>query len=333
MRKRGGGPLGAIGGALAGAAQNIARPSTGRASAPAPGGGGPADFRARAEPVPAAPQARLDYGNLVMAPPSSPERGKLIAAPAPLSRGAARVAESLAKVMQLALPPGHADEWDHTYDFAFASDGAVDLASDGAWHSVALTSRAGTAQLRHVAVPREQQDVFRIAEVENPFDGPLLPGPIDVYDRGQFLVTSEVDYTPPGGRVAIGLGVDPQVKIARNAEFREEAAGMLRGALRLFHVVTVDIENVSPRAVDVEVRERVPVTREGDDDLEVTLGKIDPAWEAWAPAPASPGEPKLRGGHRWRITVPPAGKKQLRAGYEVRIPAKAELVGGNRREP
>ena len=63
--------------------------------------------------------------------------------------------------------------------------------ADGAWHSIAVTARAGTAKLRHVAVPREQADVFRVAEIVNPFDGPLLPGPIDVYDRGQFLVTSD----------------------------------------------------------------------------------------------------------------------------------------------
>lgn len=287
---------------------------------------------ARGETVPAPPQPRLDYGNLVMAPATTPERGRLVAA-ASKAGASSRVAEGVAKIAQLALPPGHGDAWDHAYDFAFAGDGNVDIASDGAWHSIALTARAGTAKLRHVAVPREQQDVFRIAEVGNPFEGPLLPGPIDVYDHGQFLVTSEVDYTPPGGRVAIGLGVDPQVKIARNAEFHEEAAGMLRGALRLVHAVTVEIENVSPRAVDVEVRERVPVTREGDDDVEVTVGRVEPVWEAWSPEPGAPGEAKLRGGQRWRVTVPPAGKKLLRAGYEVRIPAKAELVGGNRREP
>ena len=339
-KRRSAGPLGALGGAVTAVAESLARAPAPSRSAPPPPGAPPQAFgavnmragSARAEPVPAAPQPRLDYGNLVMAAPSSPERGKLV--PAPSKAGpSSRVAEGVAKVAQLALPPGHVDEWDHAYDFAFAGDGNVDIASDGAWHSIALTARAGTAQLRHVAVPREQQDVFRIAVVSNPFDGPLLPGPIDVYDRGPFLVTSEVDYTPPGGRVAIGLGVDPQVKIARNAEFHEEAAGMLRGALRLVHAVTVEVENLSPRAVDVEVRERVPVTREGDDDIEVTLGRVEPAWEAWAPQPDSPGEPKLRGGQRWRVTVPPAGKKLLRAGYEVRIPAKAELVGGNRREP
>ena len=293
--------FGAVGGAAPMA--QMAPTATRAAAPPAPPAGDALlqnEFRKRAEPVAAPPpEPRLDYGNLVMAGASSPDRGRLV--PAPEKRGvAARVIEAQARIEQLALPAGHIAEWDHTYDYAFAGEGTVDIASDGAWHSVALTARAGEATMRHVAVPREQPDVFRVAEVTNPFDGPLLPGPIDVYDRGHFLVTSQADYTPPGGRIEIGLGVDPHVKIARNAEFHEEAAGMLRGALRLVHAVTIEVENVSPRPVDVEVRERIPVTREGDDDIEVTLGRVDPAWEAWAPEPDAPGTPRLRGGHHWR---------------------------------
>jgi hypothetical protein len=296
----------------------------------APGGGGtPAPAQA-----PAAPTPRLDYGNLRMAAPSTAERGTLVPAPREHAPDAAvRVEQSIARIHHLPLPPGHVADWSHAYDYAFASDGTVDIASDAAWHSIALTARAGTAKLRHVAVPREQSDVFRVAAITNPFDGPLLPGPIDIYDRGQFLVTSEVDYTPPGGTVDVGLGVDPAVKIARNVEFHEEAAGMLRGALRLVHAISIDVENLAPRPIDLEVRERVPVTREGDDDVEVSVGKVDPPWERFAPDSDAPGEERLRGGFRWQITVAPATKKLLRAGYEVKIANKHELVGGNRREP
>ena len=40
----------------------------------------------------------------------------------------------------------------------------------------------------------------------------------------------------------------------------------------------------------------------------------------------------LRGGYRWRVAVPAGQNKRLRAGYEVKIANKLELVGGNRRE-
>ncbi|MBL9020511.1 MAG: DUF4139 domain-containing protein, partial [Myxococcales bacterium] len=283
----------------------------------------------------APPVPRLDYTNLVMPPPSASGRGTLTPAPADrrASAWATELSTARARLAALPLPPRHSASWTHVYDYAFVTDGAVDVRADGTWHSIAVTSKSGGVKLRHVAVPREQADVFRLAQLVNPFTGPLLPGPIDVYDRGRFLVTSEVDYTPPGATIEVGLGVDPQVKIARNAEFREEAAGMLRGALRLHHDVTIEVDNLSQRAIELEVRERVPVTREGDDDVEVFLGKVEPAWERWTPDPDEPGDARLRGGHRWRVKVPGGARQTLRLAYEVKMSGKLELVGGNRREP
>jgi hypothetical protein len=303
---------------------------------PCGGGGAPA----RSEPAPPAESAtptstpRLDYAELRMSPPNAANRGRL--APAPRDPLASTIAHEVttaaATIFRLTLPRGCADGWAHTYDYAFAADGRVDVASDATWHSLAITAKSATVSLRHVAVPREQADVFRVAAIANPFDGPLLAGPIDIYDRGQFLVTSEVEPTPPGAIVEIGLGVDAQVKVARNTDFREEATGMLRGGLRLVHGIAIDVDNLSPRTVDLEVRERVPVTVAGDEAVEVTVTRAEPAWERWTPDPQAPAEQRLRGAHRWRVTVPPNGKAALRAGYEVKIASKLELLGGNRRE-
>lgn len=287
-----------------------------------------------AEYAPAPSVPRLDYGNLRMAPPSSAQRGTLV--PAPHSPHETAISSEIAtaryKLGLLSLPPGCVTDWTHTYDYAFETDGAVDVRADGAWHSIAVLAKQTTAKVRHVSVPREQADVFRVASLANPLTGPLLPGPIDVYDRGRFLVTSEVDFTPPSAVVEIGLGVDPTVKIARNTEYREEATGMLRGGLRLIHAVTIDVENLSSRAIDLEVRERIPVTRDGDDDVEVISGRVEPAWERWTPDPSAPREQRLRGGYRWKLAVPSSQKRTLRTSYEVKIAGKHELVGGNRRE-
>ncbi|MDB4963280.1 MAG: hypothetical protein JWP01_3279 [Myxococcales bacterium] len=316
-----------------------------RMSVPAPkksmsrgGGGDLGDRRDEAPgelpPAPVQAVPRLDYGNLRMAPASSSARGTLIAATADRHAGAVaqELASARARLAALTLPPGCLAAWAHTYDYAFTTDGAVDVRADGAWHSIAVTQKPSAAKLRHVTVPREQADVFRVAAITNPFVGPLLPGPIDVYDRGRFLVTSTVEYTPPGAPVEIGLGVDAAVKVARNVEFHEEAAGMLRGALRLVHAITIDVDNLSGRAIELEVRERLPVKRDGDDEVEITAGKIEPAWERWTPDAGAPREQRLRGGHRWKLTVPAGAKRTLRAAYEIKIAGKLELVGGNRRD-
>jgi len=294
-------------------------------------------LKARAERPPSPPPGpipRLDYGNLVMAPPTSPERGHLV--PGSAGEHAMSIAQELAtaqaKIAMLPLPPGHHGTWSHTYDYAFATDGAVDVTADATWHSIAVTSHATSVRLRHVSVPREQADVFRLATIANPFGGPLLPGPIDVYDRGRFLITSEVELAPVGSSIDVGLGVDPAIKIARNTEFLEEATGMLRGGLRLVHAITIDIDNMSPGPIELEVRERIPVKRDDDDEVEILIGKVDPPWERWTPDPDAPRDRRLRGAYRWKVSLPAGAKKSLGAVYEVRLASKLELVGGNRRE-
>jgi len=270
-----------------------------------------------------------------MAPPGSTDRGSLVAAPRDRRSAALEreVAASAGLLHALALPSGCAAGWAHAYDYAFATDGTVDVRADGGWHSVPITARAAVAKLSHVAVPRRQADVFRLVSIVNPLDGPLLPGPIDVYDRGTFLVTTATRFRGPGGSFELGLGVDPTVKLARNTEYREETTGVLRGGLRLHHAIKIDVHNLSDRAIALEVRERVPVTRDGDDEIEVVLGKVEPAWRSWAPPPASPGEPRLRGGYLWQLELPAGGRRTLSASYEVKLAGKHELVGGNRREP
>jgi hypothetical protein len=56
---------------------------------------------------------------------------------------------------------------------------------------------------------------------------------------------------------------------------------------------------------------------------------VKPPWAPWEPAPS---EPPLKGGYAWRLKLEPKAKVELEAVYTVRIPAKLELVGGNRRD-
>ena len=62
------------------------------------------------------------------------------------------------------------------------------------------------------------------------------------------------------------------------------------------------------------------------------MPSVKPAWEAWEQELARPSDVRLRGGHRWRLTLAPGAREELRVDYDVRIPAKQELTGGNRRE-
>lgn len=219
------------------------------------------------------------------------------------------------------------------YDYVYSADTVVDVPSDGSFHSIPLMARSADAKTRYVVVPRESTDVFRVAELENPIGSPILDGPIDVYLGKDFLLTSDASFTPPGGTLRLGLGVEQAVKVSRNTSFREETSGLMRGSLALKHEIRIEVQNHTGRTIDCEVRERVPARPEGNDDIDITVEDAKPSWESYEPDLAeSPAEAHLEGGYRWRVEVPSGAKKPLKAEYTVKISSKYELIGGNRRE-
>ncbi len=306
---------------------------------------------------PGAAPARVDweldaeamaYGRLRMRGADDPARGELVAiASAQLYveqlEGKLAVGVSVTAVLAAAhdtaridtgrLPSGYAlAASEDSYDYAYVAEMPADVPADGAFHTIAVASYESKSSLRYVAVPREGQQVFRLLDLESPIDGALLAGPLDVYEsegeHGElaYRTTTRMPQTPPRGRVEIGLGVEPAIKVARSTSFQEETTGLLGGSLALGHRIKVELRNLLPRAVNVEVRERVPVVRKDDAEVKVEVGQVEPAWERWDQ------EQTLRGGYLWKVALEPGESKNLSARYTIKIASKHELAGGNRRE-
>lgn len=289
----------------------------------------------RAEP--AAPpaiepdEAWLDFDALTIGDPLHPfargRRGRLerTAAGAPGSRAAA----ARAAIEALGSPPDARDpletrgRFDHRHD----AEGTVDVPSTATPHRVAIGVAEGEARPRFVAVPREAAEVYREAEIPNPFASPLLAGPVEVFIDGALLTTSSLDFVDRGKALRLGLGVEERLRVARNARVEEGSAGLLGGSTTIDHHVTIDIASSLGHPITVEVIDRIPVTV--DKDIEIKLVSFKPA--ATKLEASAHGEP-VRGGLTWKIAVSPGEKPRIELTYRVTLPAKNELVGGNRRE-
>lgn len=264
---------------------------------------------------------------------SNSQRGRI--APVPKSRHAS---------MELASSPPSGTQATHDYDYDYAFDGQVPISvpSDGQYHAVPVTTHEAPANMHHIVVPRVTTDVFRVAQIANPLAGPLLPGPADIYVDRDFLLTTPMLFTPPGGEVSLGLGVEQAIKVARNTTFKEANAGLLGTSTLLDHSITIEVQNHLPRVATLEVRERLPWTPEEQDEPEVRLSRVSPAWESWPPPPNTQTasgasgpthqESGLEGGYRWVTEVPSGGEQRYEVEYSIKMSAKHELVGGNRRE-
>ncbi len=205
----------------------------------------------------------------------------------------------------------------------------VDVPSDGSFHSIPVLQSEASLALKHVCVPRESADVFRLAELDNPLDAPLLAGPCDVYVGPELLITTSIETVPIGGRLSVGLGVEQRVKVARNTHFAEGSQGLMGGTLTLKHRIDIEVVSHLSSQAELEVRERVPSVQEKEEDIKVDVIAVTPPWRVWEP-PAP--EPAVRGAFAWRVELAPQARAELSVEYLVRLPSKLELVGGNRRD-
>ncbi len=295
----------------------------------------------------AAAEPLLDYGNLRLRGAEESGRGKLhplppgeayleilarlevevrfdLSGPVFRARGKAE-RNRLGPLPRLYAEPR---EWEG-FAYTYAAEEAVGVTSDGEFHNVPLLQRPIEADLRLVTVPREAPEAFRFVTFRNPLAAPLPEGPADVYVGRDFLLTTRLGTVAPGERSTgeLGLGVDEAVQVVRNTRFREVSSGLVRGRLGLEHEIEIEVLNPLPREVLCEVRERVPVRREGDETIEVVVGEADPPWERFEPT-----RHPTAGGYRWRTPLQAGEKRTFKASYTIQIPAKHELVGGNRRE-
>ncbi|HYH98593.1 mucoidy inhibitor MuiA family protein [Hyalangium sp.] len=234
-------------------------------------------------------------------------------------------------VAQMPLPGGAVDARSigGYFDFSYAADATVDVPSDGVFHSVALGSRTGEASVLYVAVPREDTNVYRQAQVKNPLSAPMLTGPAEVYVGGEYVLSTTLPAVAPRGDFKLGLGVEQAIRCARNTKYREARTGTkIVATTELWHDLLIDLANNLDREIVCEVRERIPQPAE-EAEVVVEEGTVTPAWEPYTQEERTK---PLEGGRRWRVTVPANSTMKLAAQYVVKLYANNELNGGNRRE-
>ena len=217
----------------------------------------------------------------------------------------------------------------------YSAELPANIPSDRSWHVVDLTTADSGSQVTYIGVPRLDRGCWRVATFTNPLTVALPGGVAECSRDGQHLLTTRLPDVPPGGQVTVGLGVESAISIARNVTYAEESAGMLGGSLVCVHQIAVTVANRLPHAINLEVRERLPVS--DDPACVVAVRTASPAF-APVPRPDRPesgfdqdGEP-LAGGRRWHLRLEAQAERTLTVDYTLTLPAKSAVVGGNRRE-
>ncbi|WP_069173777.1 DUF4139 domain-containing protein [Streptomyces griseus] len=298
-------------------------------TAPAAPGGAPpppvTEVPAAGPPQPSGDE--LDYAALVLCGPDDEagRRGRLFPGSPfdPVAAEHRRRAESVA-----ALPlPGHAvrpRESAGSFDHRFDTAARADIPSDGTWHTVTIGEVPVGTDTEYLCIPSVEQTVYATLVLSNATDQALLAGPVDVTVDDDFLLTTALPTLAPGAVRRVGLGPAESVRVTRRTHLRESTSGLRNNTAVLDHRVHMELANRLSVPVDLEIRERVPVTSDPDVRIEERPGWTAPE-NGQGPDRHAPGT-RVR-----RVVLPPGGTAELDGGYEIRIPAGKALVGGNRR--
>ncbi len=273
-------------------------------------------------------EAWLRFDALILRSPlKSSSRGRLEKRPAQDWSGPLR--QAAGRFSSINAPAGTTDprssrgHFDHRYD-AIAR---LDVESNGKVQRVSLRSAPAQCTMRLTTTPVQTPEVFREIVATNPFGAPLLAGPIDIFVDGALVRTSPLDAVDKGAEVRFGLGVEERVRVVRNPSTREDTVGLLKGTTSIETNISIELASSLGRPITVEVYDRIPVT----DDKEVTVERTGSNPQATTYTQKDRHQP-IRGGLSWAVEVPAGGQTRVDFGYTISLPAKRELMGGNRRE-
>ena len=288
----------------------------------------------------------LDYAELRMDGPDLRGRGRLrLAAPDERYRSAARLASidptevthlikaahvHAESVIRMSLPQRYRTLRPTTSDQHYTGETSVDVPSDSGFCPVPVASHTVEARIRHVLVPRQDTSVHRVARIGLPNNFSMLSGVVDLFWQGTLLQSREIGVLPSGMTLELVLGIESGIEAHRSTEFHEKSVGLIRGGRRLCHRVTIEVHNHLDHRVSCEIRERIPMARAQDSDISIHVVEVKPLWER--DDNLGRRGATVAGGHCWRLSLAAGAKRSCELRYEIRLPSRRELVGGDRRD-
>ncbi len=293
------------------------------------GGGLPFAQESSPKPAPELEESWLHFDQLILGDPQLPGvRGRLqkrTQRPQP-----PRLQEAIRSIHQLSPPEGGREPADSAGAFAyrFEAQGQLEIPGDALKQRVSLRSAQAPAEFRYRCVPGERPEVFRESALINPFENPILGGPIDIFFGGALLARDQIEAVDRGGELRFGLGIEERVHVARNARVKESSHGFLGGNTQILHEIDLEISSALGHEIELELLERIPWSVEEEVQVEFLSSSQEP--EEYTQDDR--GHP-VRGGLLWRLKIPPAAQLELSYSYQIQIPSKREIQGGNRREP
>ena len=187
--------------------------------------------------------------------------------------------------------------------------------ADGGPHKTTVARFGLDAALDHLAVPVLAPEAYLRATVTNASALLLLPGPARVFHGSQFVGETALETVAAGEEFELQLGVDDQIRVERKLRRRSTGKAVIGGTRTIDVAYEITVENHRPARTRVTVRDRIPVSTDGD--IKVRLRET-------SPAPA--GQTEL-GELTWELPLDGGQAATIRHRFTVEHPAQVTVAG------
>ena len=125
----------------------------------------------------------------------------------------------------------------------------------------------------HVAQPMLTESVYLRGDLTNSSAYQFLPGRASIFIGQDFVGPTVLGSVAPGGEFKVYFGIDNSVKAKRQLVSKKtENTGLLGGGRRTIYNYRITVDNGSGAAITLELRDRIPVSR--SDQIQVELADV-----------------------------------------------------------
>lgn len=193
----------------------------------------------------------------------------------------------------------------------------ISLKSDGSGVMVKLAKVKKRVDYGFESIPKLFPFVYHRIRIANPFDFPMLAGPISVFRNGRFIAKTFSKRIAPGQPIALSMGIDNQMQIKRWVkEEKRYKAGTFSSTQRLVHRYLIEVGNWTKKSRTISVIENIPVSQVKD--IKIHLDKKATKPSEWN---------RKDGILTYRIKLQPRSKKQIMISYHVDLPDDYKVSG------
>ena len=182
----------------------------------------------------------------------------------------------------------------------------------GAGRTFRLAEQTLPMRLEYLAIPKRDENVFLVGKVAGWSKVGFQGESAEVFFRGSYVGTTEVDTRAYADSLEVSLGRDPQVQLTRTKreDFESPTNGGSRERTKLVYEITV--KNTHPYPVSLRLLDQIPVSQAKD--ITVKVQDI-----GGASLDAASG--KLT----WLFTLAPGANRRFPVAFTVEAPAEEEI--------